>query len=331
MSFAAVLVLAVAALILLLGPPYLRDLRRARRRVHAQSRIAQTHAGPIEYGETGYGPPVLVVHGAGGGYDQGIEFGQGLVDAGLRVIAMSRFGYLGTTLPADASPQAQADAHAALLESLGIAKAAVIGASAGAPSAIQFALRHPAKCGALVLVVPLTYAPQRAGAPAPPPPRTLPVLLATALRFDFLFWLAARFARRVVIGTILATPPEVVDGAEVEERHRVQRMIDSILPVSERRRGLLNDGTIAGSLTCYELERVAVPTLVVSVADDRFDTYPGALFTAESIPGARFVGYPSGGHVWVGNHRDLIVKIAAFLLEARGVATTRLLRPSFGR
>jgi membrane protease YdiL (CAAX protease family) len=41
--------------------------------------------------------------------------------------------YLGTPMPADASAAAQADAHVCLLDALGIAKAAVMGGSAGAP------------------------------------------------------------------------------------------------------------------------------------------------------------------------------------------------------
>ena len=109
------------------------------------SKIAQTSCGPIEYAVAGDGPPVLVVHGAGGGFDQGLEFGAPLAEQSFRVIAMSRFGYLGTPLPEDASPTAQADAHACLLASLGLDRVAVIGGSAGAPSSVQFALRHPDK------------------------------------------------------------------------------------------------------------------------------------------------------------------------------------------
>ncbi len=325
MSLAALLVAAAGLFLVFVIPAFLRDLRQARRRLRTQSRIAITRSGPVEYGETGYGPPVLVVHGAGGGYDQGLDFGHGLVDAGLRVIAMSRFGYLGTALPADASPEAQADAHAALMDSLGVTAAAVIGTSAGAPSALQFALRHPERCSALVLAVPLTYAPAGEG-PVPKPPAALPLLLATALRFDFLYWVTARLARRLLVGTVLATPPESIAEADVDERFRLRRIVDSIFPVSVRRPGLLNDGAIAVSLTRYPLERIRVPTLVMSVKDDRFATWRGALHTAESIPGARFVGYPSGGHVWIGNHRDLIVKIAAFLLEARDIGTSRIPR-----
>ena len=54
-----------------------------------------------------------------GGFDQGLELGDGLVRAGFRLIAPSRFGYLRTPLPADASAEAQADAHASLLDALG--------------------------------------------------------------------------------------------------------------------------------------------------------------------------------------------------------------------
>ena len=135
---------AAAVAALAIGLPiyaaYRRDIRAARARIASGSLLAQTRCGPIEYAIVGEGPPVLMVHGAGGGYDQGLDIGAPLAKNGLRIVAMSRFGYLGTPLPADASPAAQADAHADLLDALGIARAAIIGASAGAPSAMQFAL-----------------------------------------------------------------------------------------------------------------------------------------------------------------------------------------------
>lgn len=121
----------------LVSASYQRDIHQARERISAGSQIVETPCGPIEYAVAGSGPPVLVVHGAGGGYDQGLDFSRALVPSGLRVIPMSRFGYLHTPLPADASAAAQADAHACLLDALNISRAAVIGASAGAPSSMQ--------------------------------------------------------------------------------------------------------------------------------------------------------------------------------------------------
>lgn len=226
---------------------------------------------------------------------------------------MSRFGYLRTPLPADASAAAQADAHACLLDALGIGRAAIVGASAGAPSAVQFALRHPDRCSALVLLVPAIYVPRPGGKPPVKTPPGTRFLFETALKSDFFFWAATRFARPVVTRAILATPPEVVKKADAAEKARVGEMLRHILPVSTRGSGLLNDAAVTSSLPRYELERIAVPTLVISMKDDLFGTFDGARYTADHVPGARFTGYPTGGHVWVGHQEEILAEIAAFL------------------
>ena len=124
---------ALAAVAFGLGyAAFVGDMQRAMQRVAHGSRIAETQCGPIEYAEMGEGPALLLVHGAGGGFDQGLEFGGELARRGYHVIAMSRFGYLRTPLPGDATPQPQADAHACLLDALGIERAAIAGVSAGA-------------------------------------------------------------------------------------------------------------------------------------------------------------------------------------------------------
>jgi 2-hydroxy-6-oxonona-2,4-dienedioate hydrolase len=97
---------------------YRRKLNRVKQRVSEGGKIAQTKVGPIEYDVTGSGPSALVIHGAGGGYDQGLLLAQSLPQ--FRVIAPSRFGYLRTPVPGNASAAAQAAAHAALLDSLGV-------------------------------------------------------------------------------------------------------------------------------------------------------------------------------------------------------------------
>jgi pimeloyl-ACP methyl ester carboxylesterase len=277
--------------------------------------MAQTSCGPIEYTVSGNGPPVLVVHGAGGGFDQGLDFGAPLVEQGFRVIAMSRFGYLKTPLPEDASPAAQADAHACLLTSLGIDRVAVIGGSAGAPSSMQFALRHPGKINALVLLVPAVYVPRPDRAPSVHPPPGMGFMMETALKSDFLFWVMRKLAPETLIRVILATPPRVVEEASPEEQTRVRQVLDRILPISQRRSGLLNDAKVIPSLQRYDLEHIQVPTLAVSCADDLYGTYDGARYTADHIPGARFVGYPSGGHLWVGHQHDVTKDVSQFLRE----------------
>ena len=306
---------------------YRRDMRQARVDVATGSRIAETACGPIEYGAAGDGPPVLLVHGAGGGYDQGIDFGQPLVGRGFRIIAMSRFGYLRTPLPSDASAAAQADAHASLLDQLGISRAAIVGASAGAPSSMQFALRHPERCGALVLLVPAAYRPGAGDAPLRAPAGTR-FLFETALRSDFLLWAATRYARSTMIQAILATPLPVVADATAEERARLGRILKRMQPVSARRRGLLNDAAMVLSLQRYDLEHISAPTLVIGVSDCLFGTFEPARYTAQHIPGARFKSFATGGHLWVGHEGEVVAEIAAFLKE--GQAGRDGVSPAFG-
>jgi len=315
-----VLFLILSGLSALVFFAYRSDIRRARERVSSGSRILQTPCGPIEYATAGDGPPVLVVHGAGGGFDQGIDSSEPLWQGGFRVIAMSRFGYLRTPVPADASAAAQADAHACLLDALGIARAPLIGASAGAPSSMQFALRHPERISALVLLVPAAYPfhieqKQRDTAPETVSAETR-FLFDTALKSDFLFWLAPRLARKTVTRAILGTSPSVLDHASAAERARVERLLADILPVSQRRLGLLNDASVVSSLPRYDLERITAPTLIVGVADDLYGTYNGARYSAEHILNARLISYPEGGHLWVGHQAEVMKQIAAFLRKA---------------
>jgi hypothetical protein len=70
------------------------DMGAARARLAARSRLVETTCGPVEVAESGSGPAVLVVHGTGGGFDQGMMAATGPFGTGYRVIAPSRFGYL---------------------------------------------------------------------------------------------------------------------------------------------------------------------------------------------------------------------------------------------
>jgi 2-hydroxy-6-oxonona-2,4-dienedioate hydrolase len=284
------------------------DVTQARTRATQGGTVISTRCGPIEYEEAGQGVPLLMIHGSGGGHDQGMQFAREFTSQGIRIIAPSRFGYLGTPLPADATPPAQADAHACLLDALGIERAAVLGASAGALSAMQMAIRHPDRVSALVLLVPLAYRPATAADAAPSP--LAEKLLLSLIGSDFVYWSAMHVARGQVIARVLATPPALVAAASPAEQARVNAMIDSILPVSARADGLRNETKIATHLQPYALEAIRAPTLLISARDDGYGTYASAEYTASRIAGARFIGFDQGGHLWVG-HDDEVRRAVA--------------------
>ena len=297
-----------------------RDMALAQARAALGGVLLPTKCGPIEYQEEGTGVPLLVVHGSGGGHDQGMAFARPLVGLGIRVIAMSRFGYLQTPMPADASVAAQADAHVCLLDALGIGRAGVLGGSAGAPSALQMAIRHPDRVSALILLVPLAYKPPSQADSAPPMPAWLEAAMMRLIGSDFLFWAAIHVARDQVIGLVLATPPELLTVASTQARARVTAMLDHILPVSARAAGLRSDSTLGKHLAPAPLESIHLPTLVLSARDDRYGTFASAQYTADHIAGAKFIGFDSGGHTLVG-HDDEVMSEIVQLLGAHGYAT----------
>ena len=272
------------------------------------STTAATQAGPIEYAEQGEGEPMLVIHGAGGGYDQGLLIAGDLAGQ-YRIIAPSRFGYLKTPVPQDASPALQADSHAALLDFLHLDKVIVTGASAGAPSAIELALRHPERVSAMILLVPRAYDPSGSvGVDASAPSQA--VLRLVEASVDFPFWLMMRVSRSSVI-RFLGVRPCVEAGASPEERRRVTQIMKSILPLSRRTDGIAVDS--AAKISKWPLEQIKCPVLIISAKDDLFRTLPGARFTAEHIKGAELHVLDEGGHLMVGQQKQVRRWINEFL------------------
>ena len=83
---------------------YRRDMNAARARLAAVERqVISTQWGEVEYAERGGGEPVLVVHGIFHNCVGGLLSVRDLF-TDRRVIAPSRFGYLGSTMPPNATP-----------------------------------------------------------------------------------------------------------------------------------------------------------------------------------------------------------------------------------
>jgi pimeloyl-ACP methyl ester carboxylesterase len=132
---------------------YAAAMARARARLGAVPfDTVQTRWGTVQYLDQGDGLPLLWSHGVPGGYDNVRELTDLYVGTECRAIGPSRFGYLGSAMPEDATPADQADAYVDLLDQLRIERVVMIGFSAGGPAAIQFALRHAERAHALIVM-----------------------------------------------------------------------------------------------------------------------------------------------------------------------------------
>lgn len=148
------------------------------------------------------------------------------------------------------------------------------------------------------------------------PPNALSrAIIEYALKSDFLFWSAMKLNEDAMIAALLATDPAVVKAAVPDERSRVRAILRNILPVSDRTAGLINDARLAYNPAPMPLETIRVPTLALSLEDDRFQTLDAARHIAASVPSARLVSYPTGGHVWVGRNGEVFADVDRFLSE----------------
>ncbi len=279
------------------------------------SDLIDTGAGALEYAVAGHGPPLMMIHGTGGGFDQGLLFADQLRQSGWQILAPSRFGYLRSAFPGDASPAHQADVLVELLDHLGIERLPVVGGSAGALAAAEFALRHPARCSHVVLLVPAANLTNR-------DPVEFTALQRAAVNLvlgsDFAFWSLASAAPDTLIRTLLATNPALLERVSPQERQRAALILDGLLPISRKIAGLRNDGHWAGTPCPTDHARISVPSLMLSCEDDLFGTAATARLLAERIPDARLHIYPEGGHIWLGHDSDVARDITAFITTGTG-------------
>ena len=286
-------------------------VRRAGPEPAAALRVAPTPFGDVAWAETGSGPAVLVIHGAGGGADQGLILARAFLGDCVRAIAPSRFGYPGSPLPPDATPAVQADALAALMDALGLDEAGVLGMSGGVPPALQLAIRHPDRVRGLVLLSSAPFG----GMPDPAGGRAVP-----AGAFDMAFALEAPFAalarwRPDVLQRLFDARPELMAEAGADDRRLVADLIAAFRPVRARRAGLANEGAALGG--DYALEGLSVPTLVVHARDDGINPFDVGAATAARIPGATLLPLDRGGHLLLGHAAAVRRAGAPFLFLCR--------------
>lgn len=121
--------------------------------------MATVHVDGVDlfYKEQGHGPPLLLIHGAGGYADIWGETFTSLAVA-HRVIAYDRRGFRRSTAPAVKDYHRHGEDAAGLLGSLNAGPATVVGWSGGGLTALDLVIHHPELVSSLVLVEPPLHA-----------------------------------------------------------------------------------------------------------------------------------------------------------------------------
>jgi pimeloyl-ACP methyl ester carboxylesterase len=257
--------------------------------------------GDVEYTQWGEGPSMILSHPLFGGFDAGPGLAEAFIGSGHRFIAPSRFGYLGSSLPPAAKPADQADAYAVLLDALGLDRVDVFGYSAGGPSTIQFALRHPDRTTSLILMA--SALPGKAGAP----PKVIAQMFFGS---DRLFWILKSYAPSLFM-KILGMPKGFRPTAE--ERERIAQIVEGFFPIHPRKRGVLFDLYVSNpDVQTYPLEEISVPILIMNAKDDGLSAIENAVDASGRVGRSKLLVVDRGGHLLLGSETRIQEEIGAF-------------------
>ncbi len=286
-------------------PSYNKKMKEASERLKSESQVLETKFGKMEYAIRGQGKPVLLIHGAGGGFDQGLWLGQICLDGNYLFIAPSKFGYLGSGLPEEYSAKLQAEQYRILLDFLGVEKVSVIGVSAGGPSSMQFASDYPGRVEKLVLLSAVSMPPN----PNDKAPFFIKII-QTIQKSDFAYWFFTKTFKTQILG-LLGIPADNYKKFTPEQKELASELLDVMHPMSLRHKGTVTDGLIIQDFTIPD--SLLVPTLVIHSKNDGLVSYSHAEYSHQNISGSKLILYENGGHGALSELADARKQISNFL------------------
>jgi pimeloyl-ACP methyl ester carboxylesterase len=253
----------------------------------------------------GSGPPVVLLHGVPTSSRLWDGLAPELTDR-FEVVAPDLLGYGESAKPLtrDVSVRAQAEIVVDLLDTLGLARAALVGHDVGGAVAQMVAVRHPDRVSALALVDSACF-------DSWPAPELIALRRAAAV--------AIRLPRRVVVAgltrALIAQAPEpaheaLAAGLEVFGRDRAAL------------RALFHDLEALDGRETEEivpaLGRLSVPALVVWGAADTSQRPAYAPRLRDLIPGATLVLLDAGHFVPLQRPLELAAELAGLLERSAG-------------
>ena len=247
--------------------------------------------GKMTYVDKGEGDVILSVHGLFGGYDQAYDTVADFAND-YRILATSRFGYLGSEVLGEGTPAEQAKAFKELLDKLGIDKAYVLATSAGGSVAIRFALDYPERTKGLILycsAMPLNEKPAKINEYVGPP---------AFLCNDYAMYLMSPFFE-----PIMGMAPET---------------IFSMMPIDQRKAGAVIDASktnpdMERNFDDYKIEELQMPTLILHAKDDKLANYDNVAKVNHRFPNCRLVIFETGGHLMAGNGEKIKEEVGTFV------------------
>jgi 2-hydroxy-6-oxonona-2,4-dienedioate hydrolase len=258
--------------------------------------------GEVYFNEAGEGIPLLLLHGSGPGATGWSNFGKNMQDLStkFRCIAPDMPGW-GRSVAVSWEDRDHVKDAVALLDALGIEKAAVVGNSMGGATALRLTAEYPDRVSHLMTM--------GAGAPGPRyfnagngPSEGLKLLQA-GYRDP-----SPEGMRQMV--NIFTFDPTFATDALVEQRSKVamsrpDHLANFIAGMGHRR----------GFATMEQVMSITAPTLIMHGRDDRVVPYENALMLVTAIANSRAVIVNRCGHWMMLEHGDEFNRVVTDFVE----------------
>ncbi|NLL92232.1 MAG: alpha/beta hydrolase [Ruminococcaceae bacterium] len=286
------LLLTVVLYFIIQGIRCIDGLHKARNKLNScKTSTAFLSYGPMIYVDSGKGEVILSVHGIFGGYDQAYDNVKNR-ESKNRLLAPSRFGYLGSAVKDEGTPKEQAAAFNELLDYLKIEKVFVLATSAGGTPAIRFALDYPERVKGLILfcsAMPVNEKPESFIEYQAPP---------ELLLSDYAMYLISP-----LMPSLMGMPASTVN---------------SIQPVSERKAGVILDGSLTNpdmerNFEQYPIEELKLPVLILHSEDDPVASFKKVKDVQHRFPNLTLVSFPDGGHMMTGHAEEIDKAVDDFI------------------
>jgi pimeloyl-ACP methyl ester carboxylesterase len=265
--------------------------------VDAPVQVAHTTLGKVTYREVGHGPALLLIMGYAGTMQTWDPHFVDVLALHYRVIIFNNAGIDGTaTLPSPLTIDKMADQTGALISSLHLKDANVLGWSMGSMIAQALAILHPSQVSRLVLLATFSGL----GNAVQPSQKAVNALTsgnAAAAQAD-LFPANQTMAADAFDGSIAAFTPAPSTSATViaAQKAAILAWFDGKDP------------------TGHHADQISVPTLIADGAHDHIDAAVNDRDVASQIPGSQLVMYPDAGHAFLFQIGEtFIFKVRVFL------------------
>jgi pimeloyl-ACP methyl ester carboxylesterase len=263
----------------------------------APTRIARTALGAVGYRTVGHGPTLVMITGFSAGLDDWAPYFVDALARHFRVVVFDNAG-IGQTaaLRAPLSVPEMAAQTSALITTLGLGRADVLGWSMGGLIAQSLAVAHPRQIRRLVLAA--TQAGTGKAAPVPAAAQAALDSGNAAAALSVLFPADQSAATNRYLAGILSYPDHYPASPVVraEQQTAIERWF------------------AGDDASGHQLGEIRAPTLVADGVEDAVNPVSNDRMLARLIDGARLVLYPGAGHGFLFQDSGMFVsELTSFL------------------